>query len=162
MGRRQISPEGRMAEFHPDVGRIWRSRHDEPEQEVFERFPKWMNPPYEDRDNRIDLGRLFPPILETLTTREQKVIWCRFWGDYTLEETGVAFGVTQERIRQIEAKAIRKLKHPTRSNVLWHLIDYCPIKKRLDEEEAEERHQRWIKWSEDELIRELLRLREST
>jgi hypothetical protein len=158
---RRVSPEGRLADYHPDVGHIWRSRHNEPEQEVFERLPKWMNPPYEDRDNTIDLKRLLPPILETLSIREQKLLWYRFWADYTLDETGEVFGLTRERIRQIEAKAVRKLKHPTRSNVLWYLIDYCPIKKRLDEEEAEANRQWYMKWREDKLIEKLLELRES-
>jgi Sigma-70, region 4 len=124
---RRITPEGRMEEFHPEVGKLWRSRYDEPQQEVFERYPMWMNPPYEDRDNKIDLERLLPAILEGLGPKEQKVIWFRFWGDYSLRETGTFFGVTQERIRQIEAKALRKLKHPSRSDVLRFLVDICPI-----------------------------------
>lgn len=64
-------------------------------------------------------------ILGTLTEREEKVIRLRFGLDdgrsRTLEEVGQEFGVTRERIRQIEAKAIRKLKHPTRSK---RLVDF--------------------------------------
>jgi len=159
---RRITPEGRMAEFHPAVGDIWRSRHDEPQQEVFERFPKWMNPAYEDRDTKIDLERLFPAILEGLTKREQGVLWCRFWGDYTFEETGMCFGVTRERIRQIEAKALRKLKHPSRSAVLQTLFDFCPIQQRMEKEKAEERRKWYQKWAEDRLIAKMIELRENT
>jgi len=61
-------------------------------------------------------------MLETLTTREKKVLMMRFGidmnTDHTLEEVGKQFGVTRERIRQIEAKALRKLRHPSRSKEL--------------------------------------------
>ena len=61
-------------------------------------------------------------VLETLTPREQMVLRLRFGLDdgrqRTLEEVGKEFNVTRERIRQIEAKALRKLRHPTRSNKL--------------------------------------------
>jgi len=57
-------------------------------------------------------------ILSTLTPREEKIIRMRFGikekSDHTLEETGKVFGVTRERIRQIEATALRKLRHPQR------------------------------------------------
>ena len=60
--------------------------------------------------------------LGTLTERERRVVELRFGLEdgkaRTLEEVGLEFGVTRERIRQIEAKAIRKLKHPTRSKIL--------------------------------------------
>lgn len=159
---RRITLEGRLADYHPEVGRLWRSRDDEPEQEVFERFPIWMNPPYEDTDTRIDLERLIPAILETMTHREQVLLWCRFWGDYTLSEVGVCFGVTQERVRQIEAKALRKLKHPSRSDRLYPFIDRCPIEQRKQEQEAE-KHRKWAnEWREDRLIEKLLALRENT
>lgn len=64
--------------------------------------------------------------LESLTERERKVIELRFGlvdgRERTLEEVGSAFNVTRERIRQIEAKALRKLRHPTRSKVLREYI----------------------------------------
>jgi RNA polymerase primary sigma factor len=66
-------------------------------------------------------------ILATLTPREERVLRMRFGigmnSDHTLEEVGVQFSVTRERIRQIEAKALRKLKHPSRSRALRTFLD---------------------------------------
>ncbi len=66
-------------------------------------------------------------ILESLTPREAKVLRMRFGidmnTDHTLEEVGKQFDVTRERIRQIEAKALRKLRHPTRSERLKSFLD---------------------------------------
>ena len=162
MARRRISLEGRLHDYHPDVGRLWRSRDEEPQQEVFNRLPVWMIPPHEDRDTKIDLERLFPAILETLTNREQKLLWCRYWADLTLEESGLVFGVTRERIRQIEAKAIRRLKHPSRSEVLRTLFEPCPVQERLNRQRAEEQSKWYAKWVEDRLIATMLELRETT
>ena len=66
-------------------------------------------------------------ILASLTPREERVLRMRFGigmnTDHTLEEVGQQFSVTRERIRQIEAKALRKLKHPTRSRKLRSFLE---------------------------------------
>ena len=66
-------------------------------------------------------------VLDTLTDREQKVLKLRFGladgRPRTLEEVGKEFHVTRERIRQIEAKALRKLRHPSRSKKLKDYLD---------------------------------------
>jgi len=66
-------------------------------------------------------------VLAGLTPREAKVLRMRFGidmnTDHTLEEVGKQFDVTRERIRQIEAKALRKLRHPTRSEQLRSFLD---------------------------------------
>ena len=66
-------------------------------------------------------------VLATLTPREERVLRMRFGigmnTDHTLEEVGQQFSVTRERIRQIEAKALRKLKHPSRSRKLRSFLD---------------------------------------
>ena len=66
-------------------------------------------------------------VLRTLTPREEKVLRMRFGigekADHTLEEVGRDFSVTRERIRQIEAKALRKLRHPSRSKKLRSFVD---------------------------------------
>ena len=67
-------------------------------------------------------------VLASLTPREERILRMRFGlgmnSDHTLEEVGQQFSVTRERIRQIEAKAIRKLKHPSRSRVLRSFLDH--------------------------------------
>ncbi len=66
-------------------------------------------------------------VLANLTAREAKVLRMRFGidmnTDHTLEEVGKQFDVTRERIRQIEAKALRKLRHPSRSEHLRSFLD---------------------------------------
>jgi RNA polymerase primary sigma factor len=66
-------------------------------------------------------------VLSSLTPREERVLRMRFGigmnTDHTLEEVGQQFSVTRERIRQIEAKALRKLKHPSRSRKLRSFLD---------------------------------------
>ena len=66
-------------------------------------------------------------VLAGLTAREAKVLRMRFGinmnTDHTLEEVGKQFDVTRERIRQIEAKALRKLRHPSRSDHLRSFLD---------------------------------------
>ena len=69
-------------------------------------------------------------VLDSLTPREAKVLRMRFGiemnTDHTLEEVGKQFDVTRERIRQIEAKALRKLRHPSRSEKLRSFLDSEP------------------------------------
>jgi RNA polymerase primary sigma factor len=80
-----------------------------------------INSPIDDASIR-GLKDATDEILASLIAREAKVLRMRFGigmnNDHTLEEVGKQFDVTRERIRQIEAKALRKLRHPTRSDVL--------------------------------------------
>ncbi len=75
----------------------------------------------------LNLAERTRKVLATLTPREEKVLRMRFGigekADHTLEEVGQDFAVTRERIRQIEAKALRKLRHPTRSRKLKGFIE---------------------------------------
>src|SRR5581483_1917950 len=83
-----------------------------------------------------DLKEKVREILKTLTPREEKVLKMRFGIDvaseHTLEEVGKDFSVTRERIRQIEVKALRKLRHPSRSKRLRSFFD-----KDIDDKEEE-------------------------
>jgi RNA polymerase primary sigma factor len=80
-----------------------------------------------DASIRSNLGESTTRILATLTPREERVLRMRFGigmnTDHTLEEVGLQFSVTRERIRQIEAKALRKLKHPSRSKHLKSFLE---------------------------------------
>jgi RNA polymerase primary sigma factor len=75
----------------------------------------------------LDLKEHTASLLKTLTPREEKIIQMRFGlddrGEHTLEQVGQSFAVTRERIRQIEAKALRKLRHPSRSRQLRVFIE---------------------------------------
>jgi len=75
----------------------------------------------------VNLKEQTAQVLRTLTPREEKVIKMRFGledgSEHTLEEVGQSFAVTRERIRQIEAKALRKLRHPSRSRKLRAFMD---------------------------------------
>jgi RNA polymerase primary sigma factor len=75
----------------------------------------------------LNLSEQTRKVLSTLTPREEKVLRMRFGigekSDHTLEEVGQDFFVTRERIRQIEAKALRKLRHPSRAKLLKAFTD---------------------------------------
>ena len=91
---------------------------------------------------RNEMRMMVEEMLDTLTRREAKVLRMRYGigteADLTLEEVGVRFDVTRERIRQIEAKALRKLKHPSRRDVLIQFV--CPedIKTTADKQRERE------------------------
>ena len=79
----------------------------------------------------INLKEQTDSVLQTLTPREEQVIKMRFGlgdgSEHTLEEVGQRFSVTRERIRQIEAKALRKLRHPSRSRMLMAFLEGTAI-----------------------------------
>src|SRR5206468_9824839 len=82
--------------------------------------------PYEAVIN-LNLREQTAEVLKTLSPREEKIIKMRFGlqdgSEHTLEEVGQHFAVTRERIRQIEAKALRKLRHPSRSRKLKAFLE---------------------------------------
>jgi RNA polymerase sigma factor (sigma-70 family) len=79
------------------------------------------------RHHHVDLKEQTAQVLRTLTLREEKIVKMRFGledgSEHTLEEVGLEFAVTRERIRQIEAKALRKLRQPSRSRKLRLFLD---------------------------------------
>lgn len=87
-------------------------------------YKEYVDP--EEELSKKEMVGVVGEVLEGLTPREAKVLYLRFGigltRDYTLDEVGVYFDVTKERIRQIEAKALRKIKHPSRSDVLRQLL----------------------------------------
>jgi len=101
-----------------------------------EDFPELPCPPMEEEEYidpieevaKRQLAVVVQDVLEGLTPRETKILYVRFGigltQDYTLDEVGSMFDVTRERIRQIEAKALRKLSHPSRAEALREFIGY--------------------------------------
>tara|TARA_R110000868_G_scaffold330695_1_gene591670 strand:+ start:20 stop:532 length:513 start_codon:yes stop_codon:yes gene_type:complete len=164
---RRITPEGRLADYHHEVGSLWRSRNDEPEAQEFDKLPPWMHGESMDTETRLDLQKAIPEALDTISPKERKVLLLRFWFDMTLDECGDLFELTRERIRQIEAGALRKLRHPMRSTVLKPLLDVCPVSTRRLEQ-SEEKDWNWLEdiikrqkqRQEDKLIKKMYDQRE--
>lgn len=99
------------------------------------------------------LSRAINAVLGTLTEREAKVLRMRFGidmnTDHTLEEVGKQFDVTRERIRQIEAKALRKLRHPNRAEQLRSFLDTLELGSRRKRKQDDEEHLRQDKDDSD-------------
>jgi hypothetical protein len=123
-----------------------------------EDLPEIPCPPHEDVEchspeeevHKKEMVDVVEEVLNTLTPRAKKVLCMRFGigldCDYTLEEVGVRFDVTRERIRQIEARALRHMKHPVRALKLRELIGHYAStseKKAGKELEAQAAQVRW-------------------
>jgi RNA polymerase sigma factor (sigma-70 family) len=122
-------------------------------------MPEIPCPPYEHREChdpeeevfKKELVERVEEVLDTLTPRAKKVVCLRYGigltDDYTLEEIGTRFDVTRERIRQIEMKAVRDLKHPVRSNKLREVLGQRLLSdKRAGKElEAQAAQVQWAK-----------------
>jgi RNA polymerase sigma factor (sigma-70 family) len=106
-------------------------------------YKEYVDP--EEEVHKKEMVGVVQDVLETLTPRVFKVLCLRFGigltQDYTLEEVGSTFDVTRERIRQIEAKALRDLKHPSRSEKLRELLGYfqTTTQKKAEEESTKTR-----------------------
>ena len=100
---------------------------DDDDLHIGDRLEDTMQELPEDATTRVDIGNAIRDILDTLSPRESKVLRMRFGidmnQDHTLEEVGKQFDVTRERIRQIESKALRKLRHPSRSQLLRSYLE---------------------------------------
>jgi hypothetical protein len=169
-----------MSDCHPDVGRIWRSRNAEPASQEFDKLPPWMQEEPkepEDIDAAIDLPKMFLSILETLSPKEKKIVLLRYWFDMTFDGCGDLFELTGARIGQIEARAMRKMRHPTRCAMMGQYERKAYVRKeealreaeRLKDEEdylwslrLEKIVERVKKRQEDALIQKMFNLRENT
>lgn len=118
-------------------------------------YQEWVDP--EEELHKKEMIRVVGEILEGLTPREAKVLYLRFGigltQDYTLEEVGTRFDVTRERIRQIESKALRKMKHPQRSDVLRQLLGVYESTAQK-EAEAKKLRAQWQRARENARLRE--------
>ena len=100
----------------------------------------------EELTSKGELSKAVNDILGTLTTREQKILEMRYKQDMTLEEVAEAYNVTRERVRQIEAKALRKLRDPKRADSLRPFCDSWGI----DDMPSVE-----VEWKHDPELREV-------
>ena len=127
-------------------------------------YQEWVDP--EEELFKKEMVNVVGEVLEGLTPREAKVLYLRYGigltQDYTLEEVGTRFDVTRERIRQIEAKALRKIKHPSRSDVLRQLLGVyestaakeTEAKKAQEQwqrqrERAQQREEEQVRWAQE-------------
>jgi RNA polymerase sigma factor (sigma-70 family) len=100
-----------------------------------------LPPAQEDEIVRGELHEAFDQVLKTLTPRQERILRLRFGFDgeveHTLGEVAERFSITKERVRQIEAAAMRKLRHPSRSRRLRNIVDPPPIETTAVEVEAD-------------------------
>jgi len=151
---RRLIADKPILQYPSEVRSIWYTRNKELEPEVFERLPKWMAPEVGQGDVQSDMSRLVADAFETISPKEAKVLRFRYWHDLTLDEIGQIFDLTRERIRQIEARALRKLRHPSRSEALRPFVDECPKALRADEDERGELLDKQLQ--EEELLQKYL------
>ena len=142
-------PYGTLADASAEIKQAYyyhgyRNDEDLPELPVGSVYDSEEPPPDPDEVvARNEMHRVVAEILDGLTRREAQVLRMRFGidldADLTLEEVGGKFDVTRERIRQIEAKALRKLKHPSRRDVLVQFV--CPDSIRTTADRQREREE---------------------
>jgi RNA polymerase sigma factor (sigma-70 family) len=115
-------------------------------------YQEWVDP--EEELSKKEMVGVVGEMLEGLTPREAKVLYLRYGigltQDYTLEEVGRYFDVTRERIRQIEAKALRKIRHPSRADILGELLGWYQT---TVEKEAAPRVE-WARWAKERIERQ--------
>lgn len=112
-----------ISQLPNEIRTLWYTRNDEPAKEEFCDLPEWMAQEVTDGHESRNLSAVMAYLLTTITKREALVLLRRFWIEETLEEAAIGMGVTRERIRQIECKAIRKLRHPCRADLIRLAVD---------------------------------------
>jgi RNA polymerase sigma factor (sigma-70 family) len=123
-GVKEAHPNQQISRYNPD-GKTYRGTSNkmptlDPEDPVDNaiRFGPEHDQSYEQNFDKEELKRVAAKAISSLPKREQQVIKLHIWYGLSLEEIGKRLGVTKERIRQIEARALRMLKHPERSTDL--------------------------------------------
>jgi len=107
----RLAPYGSLVGVDTAIKSIWYTKDDELETEVFDAMPSWMSAIDEERHVEARDNKIIIEALQTrLSEQESKVIYYRFFDNCTLNEVAELYGVTRERIRQIEAKALRKMR----------------------------------------------------
>jgi hypothetical protein len=147
----RVVPYGTFNESDFEVRRAYYYygyRHDEDMPEL-PCIPPELEPEScpEDEMYKKQLVNIVDAALKTISPRYEKVLRMRFGidtgVDHTLEEVGYAFRVTKERIRQMEAKAMRLLKHPKRELDIAAFPEYCYKPTNLQKNDLQSIHKRW-------------------
>lgn len=128
--RPRVFSSVRLSEQPNEIRMMCYNRMDEPEKQEFISAPFWMfrDPPDLER---VDLPALIQQRMETLTDREQSILRLRFWEEWTLEEIGQQMQITRERVRQVEMRAMRKLRRPSVARDLEPYLEWLE----------------WMRWS---------------
>lgn len=84
----------------------------------------WTLPSPEDQMIRAEASAVIEQVLEAMPERRKAVLKARYWDDQTLEDAAKTFGVTRERVRQMEARALRDLRHP-KNKILKEISESC-------------------------------------
>jgi len=128
-------PNQQMSKYNPD-GTTYRGSYNkmptlDPTDPVHhaDRYGPEHDEPYEMDYDKEDLKRAITKGMSDLSDNAKRVLELRFWDNLTLDEVAVELGVSRERIRQIEAKALRQLKHPTRSDPLRPFVQMAEAPK---------------------------------
>lgn len=106
-----------------EVRVLWYTRHNEPEKEEFVSLPDWMDQEPPEWPQSRDLGMVVSYLMTTITKREAFVLLRRFWFEDTLDELGESMEVSGARVRQIEQRALRKLRHPSKATLFRLAVD---------------------------------------
>ena len=118
-------------------------------------FDELVDDSYKEYGTYQNLKKSVAGVLSTLTPREERVLRYRFGinldKDYTLEELAKMFGVSRERIRDIETKALRKLKHPSRSRKLRSYLDPdIVVDREINYDKQREEEEKRIQYIKDQ------------
>jgi hypothetical protein len=156
-------PYGTFSNADPEVRRVYYYygyMHDEDMPEL-PCVPPELEPEIclEETVFQKQLVDLVEEALKTISPRLAKVLRMRYGVglscDYTLDEVGVRFDVTRERIRQLEATAIRLLKHPSRNLGPMAFPEYCYKPTHLQKNDLQSIHKRWVETREEKLAADI-------
>jgi len=136
-----------LSELPPSIRTLWHTRNDELPTEEFDCLPDWMAQKPPEGLESLDMERVVVYVLSTITVREETTLRLRIGHSMTLDECGKVLNISRARISQIEAKALRKLRHPSRTDILALAFDlpsgYVKLRKRWDWPRDIEKYAEW-------------------
>jgi|DEB0MinimDraft_3_1074331.scaffolds.fasta_scaffold11902_3 DNA-binding CsgD family transcriptional regulator len=135
------------SELSSPIRSLWYTRNDELPTEEFDCLPDWMAQKPPEGLESLDIERVVAYVLSTITVREETALRLRIGHSMTLDECGKVLNVGKERMRQIEAKALRKLRHHSRLDILALACEmpaeYLRWRGNQDFESSDQRYAEW-------------------